>query len=471
MDAAAEARMTGTLYDVAIIGGGPGGYGAALYAANAGLSVALIEKDRPGGTCLHRGCIPAKALLETAHVARTVAHAAEFGIGVEKGPIDFRRAQKRKQGIVEQLARGLSGLLKQRRVELISGTGCLRGDGTVAVDGQRTIGARHIILAAGSRPRTLDLCPADGKRVLTSDEVLSLDKLPASAIIVGAGVVGLEFASMMTDLGVKVTVLEAATQVLPALDADVAAVLLKDLTKRGVDIRTGVTLTGCETPGASVRLSFEGGSAEAECVIVAIGRVPATEGLLDPASGVTIARDGAIAVDATMRTSAPGIYAIGDVVATPQLAHVAFAEAMVAVKDILGEQPAPIDYGLVPWCVYTAPEAAFVGVTEAQAKASGLDVIVKKESFAGNGRALILGESDGLIKVIAKRGIDGRPGAILGVHMVGPWVTEQLAAAYLAANWEATPDDVAPLIFPHPSLSEALGEAFIALTGRGLHLP
>ncbi len=470
MDVAAEARMTDKAYDVAIVGGGPGGYGAALYAANAGLAVALIEQDRPGGTCLHRGCIPAKALLETAHVARTVAHAGKFGIGVKKGLIDFGQAQKRKQCIVEQLSRGLSGLLRQRRVELIRGTGHLGGDRTIMVHGQQAIRAEHIILAAGSKPRTLDLCPADGQRVLTSDQLLSLDKLPTSAIIIGAGVIGLEFASMMADLGVKVTVLEAATQPLPALDADVAAVLLGQLNKRGVDVRTGVTLTGCEKLPESVKLSFESGTEEAECVIVAIGREPATEGLIDPASGVTLDGGGAIAVDATMRTGVPGIYAIGDVVATPQLAHVAFAEAMVAVKDILGEKPTPIDYGLVPWCVYTAPEAAFVGMTEAQARASGLAVIVKTESFAGNGRAMIIGESDGLIKVIARRGADGHPGAIIGVHMVGPWVTEQLASAYLAANWQATPDDIAPLVFPHPSLSETLGEAFIALTGRGLHL-
>ncbi|MGI6855034.1 dihydrolipoyl dehydrogenase [Mesorhizobium sp. 1B3] len=462
--------MSDKMYDVAIVGGGPGGYGAALYAANAGLSVALIEKERPGGTCLHRGCIPAKALLETAHVARTIAHAAEFGISAEKGPIDFGQAQKRKQGIVEQLTRGLAGLLKQRRVDLIPGVGYLRADRTVTVNGQETIRAKHIILAAGSKPRALDLCPVDGRRVLSSDEVLSLDRLPASAIVIGGGVIGLEFASMMVDLGCKVTVLEAAPQALPALDADVAAVLVKQLRKRGVEIRTGVKLKHCEPQSKGVKLSLEDGSAEADCVIVAIGRTPATEGLVDPASGVKLGSGGTISVDAKMRTGVPGVYAVGDLVPTPQLAHVAFAEAMVAVKDILGEEPAPIDYDLVPWCVYTAPEVAFVGMTESQAKSSGIEVVVKKESFAGNGRAMILGESDGLIKVIAKRASDGRAGAIVGVHMVGPWVTEQLASAYLAANWEATPDDVAPLVFPHPSLSEALGEAYIALTGRGLHL-
>jgi dihydrolipoamide dehydrogenase len=458
------------MYDIVIVGGGPGGYGAALYAANAGLSVALVEKDRPGGTCLQRGCIPAKAFLETAHVARMVAHAAEFGISTEKAPVDFARAQKRKQSIVDQLTRGLSGLLKQRRVDLISGKGYLCRDLTVSVDGRRNIGAKHIILAAGSKPRTLDLLPVDGERVLTSDELLSLDRLPSSAIIVGAGVIGLEFASMMTDLGVKVTVLEAAPQVLPALDPDVAAILLNQLKKRGADIRTGVKLTEYAPQLKGVKVSFESGSVEAESIIVAVGRAPATEGLVEPALGVKFGDGAAIDVDAMMRTGVPGVYAIGDLISTPPLAHVAFAEAMVAVKHILGEEPAPIDYGLVPWCVYTAPEAAFVGMTEAQAKSAGLNVVVKKESFAGNGRALIIGESDGLIKIIAKRGPDGRASSILGVHMVGPWVTEQLASAYLAANWEATADDIAPLVFPHPSLSEALGEAFIALTGRGLHL-
>jgi dihydrolipoamide dehydrogenase len=462
--------MTNKMYDVVIIGGGPGGYGAALYAANAGLSVALVEQDRPGGTCLHRGCIPAKAFLETAHVARTVARAVEFGIGAEKAPVDFARVQKRKQGIVDQLTRGLSSLLKQRRVDVISGRGYLRRDLTVSVEGQHDICGKHVILAAGSKPRTLDLFPVDGKQILTSNEVLSLDQLPSSAVVVGAGVIGLEFASLMVDLGVKITVLEAAPQALPALDADVAAVLIRQLKKRGVDFRMSVELTGCEPLPKGVKVSFTSGSVEAETIIVALGRVPATEGLVDPALGMKIDSTGAIAVDAMMQTGAPRVYAIGDLVATPQLAHVAFAEAMVAVKHILGEEPTPIDYDLVPWCVYTAPEAAFVGMTEAQARATGLDVVVKKESLAGNGRALILGESDGLIKIIAKRSPDGRAGTILGVHMVGPWVTEQLASAYLAANWEATADDVAPLVFPHPSLSEALGETFIALTGRGLHL-
>ena len=463
--------MTRTVFDLAVIGGGPGGYGAALYAANAGLSVALVEADRPGGTCLHRGCIPAKAFLETAHVARTVASAAAFGVVTRAAVVDFAQAQKRKQGIVDQLARGLSGLLRQRRVTVVAGKGRLHADRTVSVDGGPSLHAKAVILATGSRPRTLALFPAGDLRVLTSDEVLSLDRLPASAIIVGAGVIGLEFASMLVDLGVKVTVLEAGPRALAALDQDVAAVLLGQLKRRGVDIRTGVMLTGYEPRRDGAAVAFEGGTLDAEKVVLAVGRAPASEGLLAAGSGVGMGEDGTIEVDALMRTAVPGVYAVGDLVATPQLAHVAFAEAMIAVKHVLGENPAPIDYGLVPWCVYTAPEAAFVGMTEAQAKAAGLDIVVKTESFAGNGRALIVGESEGLIKVIAKRGADGRAGTIIGVHMTGPWVTEQLAAAYLAANWDATADDIAPLVFPHPSLSEALGEAFISLTGRGLHLP
>lgn len=463
--------MSERRYDLAVIGGGPGGYAAALYAANAGLSVALVEKDMPGGTCLHRGCIPAKAFLETAHVARTVARAGEFGIRARSEGVDFAVAQQRKQAIVGRLFQGLSGLLRQRKVDIVKGEGRLAADRRILVDGVPAFVADHVILATGSVPRRLDLFPANDGHVMTSDEVLSLDALPGRAAIVGAGVIGLEFASMMIDLGVAVTVLEVGDRALAGLDKDVADVVIGALRKRGVDIRTGVRLTGYVRRRDGVRLSYEGGSVDADAVVLAIGRSPATDGLVAPEAGVRIAAAGTVEVDGLMRTTAPGVYAVGDIVATPQLAHVAFSEAMVAVKHIIGEAPQPIDYGLVPWAVYTSPEAAFVGMSEAQARAAGIDVVVRKETLGGNGRAMIVGETEGLIKVIARRGPDGRAGVLVGVHMAGPWVTEQLAAPYLAANWEAAPDDIAPLVFPHPSMTEAMGEAFIALTGRGLHLP
>jgi dihydrolipoamide dehydrogenase len=460
----------GEQFDVVVVGGGPGGYAAALYGAAAGLSVAVVERDKVGGTCLHRGCIPAKQFLETASVFRTVAGAKEFGIQADQPTVDFAASQARKQKVVDGLWKGLRSLMKSRKITVVNGTGTLRGRHTVHVDDGSDLRGRAIILATGSVPRTLPGFEVDGTVVLTSDEVLGLEKLPASAVVIGGGAIGCEFASMMSDLGTQVTVLEALPKLLPGCDADVVDVLLRSFTRRGITVRTGVAVEGHEPANDHTNVRFgDGESVTADAVVLSVGRRPLSDEAGFSDVGVAVDERGFVAVDERMRTSVEGIYAVGDLVATPQLAHVGFAEAIVAVKDILGEGPIPVDYAKVPWCIYTFPEVAFAGLSEQAARDAGHDVVVSKHRFTANSRALIVGEAEGLVKVIAEKGRDGGAGALLGVHMVGPWVTEQLAAGYLAVNWEATPDEVAQFMQPHPTLSETFGETVMSLTGRGLH--
>ena len=466
-----EVVRTAQQFDVVVIGGGPGGYAAALYAVGAGLSVAVVEKDKVGGTCLHRGCIPAKEFLETATVYRTVAGAKEFGVQVEQPTIEFSVSQLRKQKVVDQLWKGLQGLMKRRKISVFAGTGRLGAGHAVEVDDGTVLEGRSVILAAGSVPRTIPGFEIDGRLVLTSDEVLALDRLPATAAVIGAGAIGCEFASMMSDLGVNVTVLEALPKMLPGCDADVVDVVARSFKKRGIDVRLGVQVQGHKPVdgGGTTVLFGEGEQVTVDAVVVSVGRRPLSDGLLGGGSPVEVDDRGFVKVDEWCRTSEAGVYAVGDLVATPQLAHVGFAEAIVAVKDILGESPVPVDYAKVPWCIYTHPEVAFAGMTEEAARDAGFDVVTKKDPFAGNGRAMIVGDTEGLVKVVAEKAPDGRAGRILGVHMAGPWVTEQLGQGYLAVNWEATPDEVAAFIQPHPTLSEVFGETMLALTGRGLH--
>ncbi len=453
-------------FDVVIIGGGPGGYAAALYGASAGLNIAVVEKDKVGGTCLHRGCIPAKEFLETATVYRTVAGSKEFGIDAGQPTVDFGASQARKQRVVDQLWKGLSGLMKRRKITTVHGFGKLAPGRTVQISDGSQIKADNVILAAGSVPRTIPGFEIDEEFVLTSDEVLALDTLPSSVAVIGGGAIGCEFASMMADLGVKVTLLEAMPKLLALCDADVANVVAKSFQKRGIDVHTGVTNLS-QKPG---EVSWDGGSVKVDKVIVSVGRRPFSDNLLVGDTGVEVDERGFVKVDDRLRTGADGVYAIGDLIATPQLAHIGFAEGMQVIKEILGEDATPIDYNNVPWCIYTHPEVAFAGLSEQAARDKGLDIIVKKDPYGGNGRAMIIGETEGLVKVIAEKLPNGKAGRIIGVHMAGPWVTEQLGQGYLAINWEATPDDVAQFIQPHPSLSETFGETVIALTGRGLHV-
>ena len=457
-----------------VVGGGPGGYAAALYGAAAGLDVAVVEKQRLGGTCLHVGCIPAKELLETAAVYRTVTHADQFGIATGSPTVDMAAAQVRKQKIVEQLHKGVGKLLEGRKVTVIDGWGSLGPDRTVTVSGgesgKTTLSADYVILATGSVPRTLPGFEVDGERIMTSDELLSITELPNRAAIIGGGAIGLEFASMLADLGSEVTVLEALPQILMGADDDVVKMLVRAFKKRKIEIKTGIAVGGCHSNGSGVELDIDGGDPLAvDVVVVCVGRRPFTDGLGLDDAGVEVDDGGYIEVDEHCQTAATGVYAVGDVVRTPQLAHVAFAEAIMVVKHLLGESPAPVDYANVPWAIYCHPEVAFVGHTEASAKEAGYDVVTSAHRYMGNGRAMIVGETDGLVKVIANRSDNGTGGRILGVHMVGPWVTEQLGQGYLAVNWEATVPEVAEFIQPHPTMSELFGETVLSLTGRALH--
>jgi dihydrolipoamide dehydrogenase len=465
-------------FDVVVIGGGPGGYAAALYGAAAGLSVAVVEQDKVGGTCLHKGCIPAKEFLETASTFRHVSEAKEFGISTDSPVVDFAVSQARKQKVVDQLWKGLQGLMKRRKITTVHGKGSLAPGRTVKVSDGTELKGRHVVLAAGSVPRTIPGFDVDGKVVITSDEFLALDKLPATAAVIGGGAIGCEFASTMADLGVQVTLLEALPKILPGCDKEVADVVVKSFTKRGIDVRAGVAVKG-HTPGpdggTTVNLGDgDGESVRVDVVVVAVGRRPMSDGLLQDGTAVEIDERGFVRTDEWLRTGEDGVFAVGDIINTgqgvhPALAHVGFAEGIQVIKTILGEPVVPVDYAKVPWCIYTYPEVAFAGYSEDAARDAGYDVVVKKDPFAGNGRALILGQPEGLVKVIAERTPDGRAGTILGVHMVGPWVTEQLGMAYLSVNWEATVDEVAQFIQPHPTLSEVFGETMLALTGRGLH--
>jgi dihydrolipoamide dehydrogenase len=461
-------------FDLVIVGGGPGGYAAAFYGASAGLNVALIEKDTIGGTCLNRGCIPAKAFLETAAARRHVEHAPDFGIAVTVGTTDFAVAQARKQKIVDGLVKGLTGLTKAKKVTYMLGVGSVNSDNSVTVvgdDGTTTqVTGRNVILAAGSVPRVIPGFEPGGP-IMTSDEVLMLDRIPARIAVIGGGAIGCEFASTFADLGAQVTILEGLPKILPGLDADLANVVVRSFQKKKIDIKTGVAVTG-HTPtgsGSTVVHFGEGESLEVDAVIVSIGRRPFADQLGLAQTSVAVSDRGFVEVDDFCRTSVPHVFAIGDLINTPQLAHVAYAEAIVAVKQALGETTIPVDYDRVPWAIYCNPEVAWAGPSEEAARAAGYDVVVAKHQFRANSRAQILGETDGLVKIIAKKNSDGTAGQVLGVHMVGPWVTEQLSGGYLAVNWEANVEEIAHFLQPHPSLSELFGETAMSLTGRSIN--
>ncbi len=503
--------MSDNHYDLVVIGGGPAGYAASLQAGNAGLSVALVERDKVGGTCLHRGCIPAKELLETAAVRRTVSKADQFGVQISETGFDLGVAQERKQRIVDQLHKGLSGSLKARGVTVVQGTGRLGADRTVHVtpnphddhstesnNGVTSLTGKHVVLAAGSIPRSIPGLELDYKQVITSDQVLELEEVPKRVAIVGGGAIGCEFASMLADFGSEVTVLEYADQLIPGVDPDIAKTLARSFKKRGVKVRTKSSVVGytsqadeVDEAGKTVKAGLvvhivsvgdTGKSAEpatetedlvVDVLVACVGRKPFGElaGVLgENESGVEVDERGYVKVDEMCRTSVPGVYAVGDLIDTPQLAHVGFAEAIMTVRDILGENPLPVDYINVPWAIYCHPEVAFAGLTEQAAKDAGYDVVTVTRRFAGNSRAMIVNSTEGMVKIVAQRSPDtGKAGRILGVHMMGPWVTEQLGQGYLAVNWEATVEDVAAFITPHPTLSELFGEAMLDLTGRPLH--
>jgi dihydrolipoamide dehydrogenase len=456
-------------YDVVVLGGGPGGYATALYGAAAGLRIALVEEQRVGGTCLHQGCIPAKELLQTAEVLRTVRSAKDFGVETGEPTLDVRASQVRKHQVVDRLTKGLETLLKGREVTVIAGTGTVADAAARRVlssDGTEVEGDA-LVLATGSFARSLPGLDFDGSRILSSDHVLELEEVPPRVAIIGGGAIGCEFASMLGDFGTEVTLLEALPRILPGVDAEVSVALARAFRRRNIAAHAGVRVTSIEGT-RELAVTFEGpeGSAtvDVDQVIVSVGRGPRTQGIGLEGSGVELDDRGFVRVNGHLQTAVPGVYAVGDMVDTPQLAHVAFAEAIVAVKTVLGEDVRPIEYEKVPWGIYCHPEVAFSGLTEEQARERGYDVVTAVQRFVGDGRALILGEPDGIVKIVAER-----DGPILGVHIVGAWATELIAEGYLAVNWEASPEEIALLVHPHPTLSEVFGEATLALTGRPLH--
>lgn len=468
--------------DVAIIGGGPGGYTAAVKAAQAGKSVVLIEKDKLGGTCLHRGCIPSKSLLRSAEVYATVGAAASYGINVAGGTasVDWRAVLSRKTGIVEQLHKGLQALMKQHRVEVLQGSGRMIGpnifsprSGSVFVEldsGEtETVVPKHVIIATGSRPRRLNGLPYDGVHVVTSDEAFDWPSLPASALIVGGGVIGVEWASMLSDFGAAVTLVEAADRIVPGEDKDVSAELAKALKKRGVNVLTGAALQveSCAAKDGVVHADIvsAGGtiSVAAERMLVSVGREGNVDQLGLENTGVA-ADKGFIKVNAkTLQTGESHIYAIGDCIGGVQLAHAAMHEASVAVDHLLGVKPSRTADRDIPRCIYSRPEAASIGWTEADAKANGHDVQVAKIPLRILGKALVHGETEGFAKVVADRS----SGDLLGVHLVGAHATDMIAEASLARLLDAVPWEIGRAIHPHPTLSEALQEVMLALDGAG----
>lgn len=453
--------------DIVIVGGGPGGYAAALYAHNFGLEVALVEKERPGGTCLIRGCIPAKQWLHIAEVFSTVAHAAEFGVNASQPELDWQAALARKNQTVEGLVRGLGGLLKARGVEVITGFGKLDGPGKVRVDtaeGNRTVEGSKIILATGSHARSIPGYDIDGMKIVTSDHALDWESQPRRVGIVGGGVIGCEFASFLIDVGSEVHVFEMLDQIVPGTDEETARFLQRQLQKRGVKFHVGVGV-GPARIGESVVIPAGDEAVEVDVVLVSVGRGPNTEGIGLEGTRVEVDR-GFVKVDPlTMQTAESGVYAVGDIVAgTPQLAHVGFAEGIAAVTHIATGQVQPVNYEAIPRVTYTHPEVAEVGINAAQAEDRGLEVVTTKHAFNGVGRAIIIGQNQGHAKVVALK-----DGPIIGASVVGPQAGELIHELMYAVGWEALPAEAAAFIHAHPTLSETIGETLMSAAGRSLH--
>jgi dihydrolipoyl dehydrogenase len=453
-------------YDVAVIGAGTGGYSCALRLAQLGKRVALVERyERLGGTCLLRGCIPTKALLQSAAVMDSVNRSEEWGIKASGEP-DWTQVQAFEHKMVDKLVNGLTGLVKARKIDVIQGTATLKPGPAIEVDG-RTIAATDIVIATGSTPRVLPGVSLS-ERVITSDQALWYGSIPTSAVIIGGGAIGLEFASFYRSMGADVTIVEALPRIAPLEDEEISKEIARAYRKRGITTHAGATVKDIKDDGDSVAVSFDaGGKTEtvtADMCLVAIGRGPVTDGLGLEAAGIETER-GYVKVDDRLRTTAPHVWAIGDVAATPlQLAHVSFTEGYAVAERISGTDVPEIDYTGIPRVTYCSPEISSVGLTEAQARQRGHDVQVTKENFQAIGKANIVGEG-GIVKIVAEAG----GGPVLGVHMAGPHVTDLIAEAMLIVNWEAVPAEVAALIHPHPTLSEGVGEAFLALAGKPLH--
>lgn len=450
-------------FDIVILGGGSGGYAAALRSAQLGKSVALIEKDKLGGTCLHRGCIPTKALLHSAEVADVVKESAHYGVESAFGSINMPVVNKYRDGIIDRLYKGLSGLVASKAITLVTGEGRLVGPKTVQVNGDNYTGT-NVILASGSYSRSLPGLEIGG-RVITSEHALQLDFVPGKVIVLGGGVIGVEFASIWKSFGAEVTIVEGLNHLVPNEDEAVSKGLERAFRKRGIDFKLGVRFSGVEQHENGVVVSLENGEKlEAELMLVAVGRGPNTAGLGYEENGVAMDR-GFVLTNERLQTSVPGVYAAGDIVPGLQLAHRGFQQGIFIAEEIAGMNPVAIDENGIPKVTYCEPEVASVGLTEAKAaeKYGAENISTYEYNLGGNGKSQILGTA-GFIKLVRRNN-----GPVIGVHMIGSRVGEQIGEAQLIVNWEAHPEDVATLIHAHPTMNEAIGEAHLALAGKPLH--
>ena len=448
-------------HDVVVLGGGSGGYACALRAAELGLSVALVEKDKLGGTCLHRGCIPTKALLHAAEVADSTREAATFGVRATLEGIDLPAVTAYREGVVARLHKGLQGLVSSRAVDYVEGTGSLEADTTVVVGDRRLVG-RHVVLATGSFARTLPGLEIGG-RVMTSDQALGLESVPHHVVVLGGGVIGVEFASVMRSFGAEVTIVEALPRLVAAEEPEVSKALERAFRKRGITARTGVSFESVTQDEDSVTVRLQGGEElVADILLVAVGRGPVTEGLGFAEAGVALER-GFVVTDERCRTSADGVYAVGDIVPGLQLAHRGFAQGIFVAEHIAGLAPVPVAESSIPRVTYCDPEIASVGLGEEQARALHPDVETYEYNLGGNGRSQIL-RTAGFVKLVRVK-----DGPVLGIHMIGSRMGEQVGEAQLIVSWGAHAEEVAALLHAHPTQNEALGEAHMALAGKPLH--
>ena len=458
----ADAETTDeTTFDVVILGGGSGGYACAFRAAELGLRVALVEKDKLGGTCLHVGCIPTKALLHAAEVADTARDGEQFGVKSTFESVDMSGVNAYKDGVVARLYKGLQGLAKAHKIELVEGAGRLVDRSTVEVAGRRIRG-RNVVLATGSYAKSLPGLEIGG-RIMTSEQALALDFVPPRVVVLGGGVIGVEFASVFRSFGSEVTIVEALPRLVAAEDEAISKTLERSFRKRKISFRTGVKFAGATQSGDTVTVSLEDGSTiEADLLLVAVGRGPVTEGLGYAEAGVTLDR-GFVTTDERLRTGVEGVYAVGDIVPGLQLAHRGFAQGIFVAEEIAGQSPPVIDEAGIPRVTYCDPEIASVGLTEAQAGEKFGEVETYEYNLGGNGKSQIL-QTQGFVKLVRQK-----DGPVVGVHMIGARMGEQVGEAQLIYNWEALPSDVASLIHAHPTQNESLGEAHLALAGKPLH--
>jgi dihydrolipoamide dehydrogenase len=448
-------------FDIVVLGGGSGGYACALRAGELGLSVALVEKDVLGGTCLHRGCIPTKALLHAAEVADSARESEHVGVRASFDSIDMERLNTYKDKVVERLYKGLQGLVKQRKVEYVEGTGRLVDPHTVEVDGRRLRGT-NVVLATGSSAKSLPGLDIGG-RIVTSEEALQLDQLPDRVVVLGGGVIGVEFASVFRSFGSEVTVVEALPRLVPAEDESISKQLERSFRKRKIGIETGARFEGATQDDTSVTISLEGGTTlEADLLLVAVGRGPVSEGLGYEEAGVSMDR-GFVLADERCRTNVEGVYAVGDLVPGLQLAHRGFAQGIFVAEEVAGLAPAPVEERSIPRVTYSDPEITSVGLTESQARERYDDIETLDYNLGGNGKSQIL-RTQGFVKLVREK-----DGPIVGIHMIGARIGEQAGEAQLIVGWDAFPEDVAALVHAHPTQNEALGEAHLALAGKPLH--